>query len=116
MVSGFRETGPRQEKQLPKMASLIRFVDATSGSQCRALGPVKGKSTSFAGTVDAHMNKAQAKMREKAERLGANAIVIRKSKMKSSGLTGYPYMTLVGDALVCEDVPAYMPWEIHAAS
>jgi len=116
VVAGFRELGPRQVEKLPVTVSLIRFVEGEVGAQCKALGPIKGKSTSFAGTYDAHMNKAQAKMREQAVRLGANAIVIRKSKMKSSVLTGYPYMTLVGDALVCDEVPDYMAWEIHATS
>jgi len=116
VIAGFRELGPRQVEKLPEMVSLVRFVKGEVGAQCKALGPIKGKSTSFSGTVDAHMNKAQAKLREEAILLGANAIVIRKSKMKSSMLTGYPYMTLVGDALVCDDVSDYMPWEIHAES
>ncbi|MEJ2129764.1 MAG: DUF4156 domain-containing protein [Woeseiaceae bacterium] len=115
VISGFRVLGPRQEGKLPEITSLIRFVDAIDESQCEALGQVKGKSTSFAGTVDAHMHKAQAKLREEAQRLGANAIVIRNSKMKSSVLTGYPYMILVGDALACDEVPEYMAWEIGAS-
>jgi hypothetical protein len=115
MLAGFRELGPRQVQKLPEMVSLIRFVDAEAGAQCKALGTIKGKSTSFSGTVDAHMNKAQAKLREEAARLSANAIVIRDSTMKSSVLTGYPFMALVGDALVCDEVPDYLAWEIHTA-
>ena len=52
---------------------------------------------------------------ETAEELGANAILIRQSKMKTSGWTDYPYMQMKADAFVCDSVPEYMAWKIRAA-
>jgi hypothetical protein len=51
---------------------------------------------------------------QEAEELGANAILIRQSKMKTSGWTDYPYMQMKADAFVCDSVPEYMAWEIRA--
>ena len=45
---------------------------------------------------------------------GANAIVIRNSKMKTSSWTTYPYMQLKADAFLCDSVPQYMAWEYRA--
>lgn len=115
LIAGFKEAGHRQVKKLPATMPLIRFVETGVGARCKALGPIKGKSTSFAGTIDAHLSKAKAKLHGAAVRLGANAIVIRTSEMKSSALTGFPYMTLVGDALVCDEVTDYMAWEIQTS-
>jgi len=115
LFTSFKVIGPRAVAKLPAIAPLVRFIDKESVGHCEALGPIKGKSTSFAASVDQHMTRAKSKLREEAERLGANAIMIRNSKVKTSLLTGYPYMQLVGDALVCDNVPAYTAWEIRAA-
>jgi len=114
LLTSFEVLGPRKAADLPDTTQLIRFVDTASTRNCVLLGKIKGKSTSFQGTIDAHMNRAKAKLRDQAVRLAGNAIVIRNSEFKSSALTGYPYMQLTGDALSCDEVPQYKVWEINA--
>jgi hypothetical protein len=116
LATSFKVIGPRTSAQLPAADPLIRFVDIEDLSHCEIVGPIKGKSTSFAASIDKHMSRAQSKLRQEAGKLGANAIVIRNSQVKTSRLTGYPYMQLVADAFVCESVPAYKAWEIRAAN
>ena len=97
LYASFKLTGPRSVASHPPVAPLIRFIGDANASECE------------------HMNKAKAKLRQEGEKLGANAILITKSKMKTSSWTKYPYMQMKADALVCDSVPAYMAWEIRAA-
>ena len=117
LFEGFSITGPRVAASLPPVVPLIRFVGDADDSQCELIRRIEGKSSSMAwkDTVSEHMNKAKSKLRQKAEELGANAILIRQSKMKTSGWTDYPYMQMKADAFVCDSVPEYMAWEIRAA-
>ena len=116
LFAGFRITGPRVVASLPPVVPLIRFVGRADDSQCELIGRIKGKSSSMAwkDTVSEHMSKAKAILRQEAEKLGGNAILIRQSKMKTSGWTKYPYMQMKADAFVCDSVPEYMAWEIRA--
>jgi len=117
LFADFVVLGPRVPARLPETVTLVRFIDADSAALCTSLGSIEGKSKSMSimASIDSHMNAAQAKIRAQALKLGANAIVVRESNFKTSGLTGAPYMEMVGDALVCDSVPQYMAWEIHAA-
>jgi len=116
LFEGFSITGPRVVASLPPVVPLIRFIGDADDSQCELIRRIEGKSSSMAwkDTVSEHMNKAKAKLRQKAEELGANAILIRQSKMKTSGWTDYPYMQMKADAFICDSVPEYMAWEIRA--
>ena len=116
LFAGFRITGPRVVASLPPVVPLIRFIGDAGDGHCELTGRIEGKSSSMAwkDSVSEHMNKAKAELRQKAEKLGANAILIRQSKMKTSRWTDYPYMQMKADALVCDSVPEYMAWEIRA--
>jgi len=115
LLAEFRIAGPRVPARLPPTPMLIRFIDEESAAECTSLGHIKGKSKSISLSVDSHMNAAQAKLRKAALKLGANAIVIRESDFKRSGLSGAPYMSMLGEALKCDAVPQYRSWEIHAS-
>lgn len=117
LLSGFRITGPRVPAKLPDTVMLLRFIDEESGTQCVSLGRIDGKSKSMSlmTSIDSHVNSARAKLRKQAQKLGANAIVIRESELKTSGLTGSTYMAMAGEAMKCETVPQYLAWEFPAA-
>ena len=117
LMASFRISGPRLPAKLPDTVMLLRFIDEESGTQCTSLGRIKGKSKSMSlmASIDSHMNSAKAKLRKEALKLGANAIVVRESELKTSGLTGSPYMAMAGEAMKCETVPQYSAWELPAA-
>lgn len=117
LLAGFRITGPRIPARQPETAVLLRFVDEENAAQCTSLGRITGKSRSMSlmASVDSHVNSAKANMRKQALKLGANAIVVRESEFKASGLTGSPYMSMAGEAMKCETVPQYLAWELPAA-
>jgi hypothetical protein len=116
LLASFKLSGPRSVASLPPVVPLIRFIGDANATECELIGSIKGKSSSFSAmaTVSEHMSKAKAKLRQEGEKLGANAILISQSKMKTSGWTDYPYMQMKADAFVCDSVPAYMAWEIRA--
>ena len=117
LLAGFKITGPRLPAKLPDTVMLLRFIDEESAAQCTSLGRIKGKSKSMSlmASIDSHVNSAKAKLRKQALKLGANAIVVRESELKTSGLTGSPYMAMAGEAMKCETVPQYLAWELPAA-
>jgi len=117
ILADFKITGPRQPAKLPDTVTLLRFIDEESAAQCTSLGQVKGKSKSMSlmASIDSHVNSAEASLRKQAQKLGANAIVVRESEFKTSGLTGSPYMAMVGVAMKCDTVPQYLAWELPAA-